>query len=336
MRITRDTLLKIARDTVDSRTRQDRTVMAVYLSGSLLENDFQLGGTADIDLVFIHTDHEGQEREIVHLTDDVHLDIAHHLYKDYRQTRKLRIHPWLGPVLNNATVMYDPQHFLDFTQASVRGQFDRADYVLSRVRNQLEQSRQIWFRLQAEETESDLDAIWSYQKAVTLVANSIASVSSSPLTERRFLLQFPEKASELGRPGLYPGILGLLGAPYLMNEMIPEWLSSWQAAYEEIPETKRPVRLHSSRIRYYKNAFDAILETEQPEAILYPLLNTWTQAILCIQGATERQNQYRSVLTQLGLMGDGFTERIQALDAYLDAVEETIEEWAKANGVWME
>ena len=46
MRITRDTLLKIARDTVDSRTRQDRTIMAVYLSGSLLENDFQLGGTA--------------------------------------------------------------------------------------------------------------------------------------------------------------------------------------------------------------------------------------------------------------------------------------------------
>jgi hypothetical protein len=310
--------------------------MAVYLSGSLLEDDFQLGGTADIDLIFIHTDHEGLEREIVQLTDDVHLDIAHHLYKDYRQTRNLRIHPWLGPVLNNATVMYDPQHFLDFTQASVRGQFDRADYVLSRVRKQLEQSRQIWFRLTASETEAELDEIWSYQKAVTLVASSIASVSNSTLTERRFLLQFPQKASDLGRSGLYPGLLGLLGAPNLTKEMIPDYLDSWQAAYEAIPETNRPARLHLSRLRYYRNAFEAILETDQPEATLYPLLNTWTLAVTSNLKDTERTDQYRSVLTQLGLMGDGFRERIQALDAYLDVVEETIEEWAKANGVWME
>ena len=54
MRINRDTLLRIARDTVARRTRQDRGIVAAYLCGALLGDDYILGGTADIDLGFIH------------------------------------------------------------------------------------------------------------------------------------------------------------------------------------------------------------------------------------------------------------------------------------------
>ena len=133
MRITRETLLNIARDTAAQRTRSDRNILGVYLYGSLLEEEFLLGGTADIDLVFIHMDTAETSREIVPLTDEVHLDIAHHYERDYRQARQLRVNPWLGPAINECQALYDPQHFLDFTQAGVRGQFERLDNVYQRA-----------------------------------------------------------------------------------------------------------------------------------------------------------------------------------------------------------
>ncbi|MGW8251172.1 MAG: hypothetical protein ACWGO1_11060 [Anaerolineales bacterium] len=35
----------------------------------------------------------------------------------------------------------------------------------------------------------------------------------------------------------------------------------------------------------------------------------------------------------LGLLGAGFAERVDALDAYLDMIEEAMEDWAQASGV---
>ena len=56
MRINRQTLLRIANDTVAQRVRQERGILSAYLCGSLLGDDYLLGGCTDIDLVFIHID----------------------------------------------------------------------------------------------------------------------------------------------------------------------------------------------------------------------------------------------------------------------------------------
>ncbi len=335
MRITRDTLLRIARDTVDGAIHQNHSIIAVYLSGSLLEDDFQLGGTVDIDLFFIHTDEIEEEREIVSVTEDIHLDIAHHRYRDYQQTRNLRIHPWFGPVLCNAIVMHDPQHFLDFTQASVRGQFDRADYIYQRILVQLERSRKIWFDLQLLGNEPGIEEVFLYIKAISLIANAIASYSNAPLTERRFLIDLPERAQAIGQPGLYHGFLGLLGAPKLEQTMLKEWLSSWRVSYLAVPEDKRPARLDSTRLRYYEGALESMLETERYEAILYPLLHTWLISAMNLPDESTSKKECLKALETLGLKGKGFEERILALDAYLDVVEEIVENWAKENGVWL-
>ncbi len=99
MRINRDTLLGIAQDTVARRVRQERGILSAYLCGSLLGENFLLGGAADIDLVFIHIDPPAIEREVLRLTDEVHLDIAHYAQKDFREPRRLRQHAWLGPTI---------------------------------------------------------------------------------------------------------------------------------------------------------------------------------------------------------------------------------------------
>jgi len=332
MRITRDTLLKIAKETIDRQVRANRDIIAAYLCGSLSGDEFLLGGTADIDLVFIHDGQPSTPREIIHLTDDVHLDIAHHDQKDYRQPRSLRTHPWLGPTLDACKALYDPRHFLDFTQASVRSQFDRPDTVLQRVRSSAGRSRQIWTDLQMLPATPGPQELNSYLRAVWHVANAIAGLSGPPLTERRFLLGFPARATALNRPGLYAGLLGLLGASNVSTDTLWGWLAMWQTAYHALPAEKAPPRLHPHRSAYYQKAFEALLSNPQPQAVLWPLLHTWSLAASLLPPQSDDLRDWQEALTQAGLLGPNFAERLEALDSYLDLVDETLEEWALANG----
>jgi hypothetical protein len=332
MRITPETLLKIARDTVAKRTRSDRNILSIYLHGSLLYGDPLLGGTADIDLVFVHNDGAPSAREIQRLSDEVHLDIAHHARSDYRQARNLRLHPWLGPTIFSCRILYDPQHFMDFTQASVRGQFNRPDYVIGRARGQAEHARQLWEALYNLSGEAGLAEVNHYLRAVEHAANAVASLSGPLLTERRFLLHFPARADAVAHPGLYPGLLGLLGAPNVDAPDLQAWLAPWQAAYAAVSPEIAPPRLHPARCAYYKRAFEKIASGERPQDILWPLLRTWTHTVQLLPEDSEARLAWTEALQRLGLLGSGFSGRVSALDAYLDTVEEILDEWARANG----
>ena len=322
--------MKIANDTVSRRAGDDRGIISAYLCGSLLGDDYLLGGTTDIDLTFIHVDTVPEEREIVRLTDEIHLDIAHYSQRDFHQTRKLRTHPWLGPTIFGCNTLYDPQHFMDFTQASVRGQYHRSDYVLERAQGQAESARQIWMSFYtATPDEPGPREVVTYLRAAWNAANAVASLSGPPLTERRMLLKFPERAEAVNRPGLYPGLLGLLGAPSVDSGTIEEWLPAWQATYEAIPAEVVLPRLHSDRKVYYMRALKAILDGDQPLAVLWPLLQTWTRAAEVLATEDDAQGAWREACLQLGLLGRGFAERVEALDAYLDMVEETLDEWGR-------
>jgi hypothetical protein len=330
MRINREALLKIAEDTVDRRTRTERGILSAYLSGSLLGDEFLLGGTADIDLVFIHLDPPPQEREVVRLSDEVHLDISHYDQRAYREARSLRLHPWQGPTLFECKILYDPQHFLDFIQASVRGQFHRPDNVLRRARQQVEHARQIWLGFNEQPPgRPGSKEVWTYLRAIDHAANAVASLNGPPLTERRLLLNFSQRAEAAGRPGLYPALLGMLGAPHTEVDTLRSWLITWQAALAAIPEAVVPPRLHPCRHLYYLRPFETILDGEHPSAILWPLLRTWTLAAgLLPEGAPERI-VWREAFQRLGLLGEGFAERVEALDAFLDLVEDTLERWSR-------
>jgi len=53
MRVTRESLIRIARETVQERSYNDKSIIAAYLTGSLLTEDPFLGGVTDIDLVLV-------------------------------------------------------------------------------------------------------------------------------------------------------------------------------------------------------------------------------------------------------------------------------------------
>ncbi len=332
MRINRRSLLRVIRNTVSERTHTNRNLVSIYLGGSVLGSDYALGETVDIDLFFIHAGPVEQEREIVRLTDDVHLDIAHHEQKDYRHPKALRLHPWMGHTIKDGEIFYDPGHFMDFTQASVRGQFARPDNVLTRVRKQAEAARDIWFGYEMSQPEAGPKEVADYLRALWNASNAIACLTGSPLTERRYLLQYPLRADAVGRSGLYAGFMGLIGAQNVELDGIKDWQTSWESAYDALPPGQAPARLHPDRKYYYLRAFEEMLGSDQPGTVLWPLLNTWTTMANILSENSAAQDNWQQVFEQVGLLGDGFGERIEALDAYLDQVEETLDDWARRQG----
>lgn len=333
MRITHETLLKIAQDTVTQEVRAARDVIAAYLCGSLLGSDYLFGGTTDVDLVFIHGSAPPQPRVVVPLSDEIHLDLIHHEQRLYRDARALRVHPWLGPTLNAARALYDPRHFLDFVQAGVRGQFERADFTYQRARTAYEEARRLWFTLQTRSGEPSLAEVNTYLEALEHAANAIALLSGPPLSERRFLPLLAQRAAALERPGLYAGLMGLLGAPRAERRALESWVQAWLEGLKALPEGQAPIPLQPPRWLYYYSALEALLASEQPANALWPLLRTWVQAAPYLAPQSSPRVALNEALGQLGLSGAAFAERLHALDTYLDTLDETLETWAQANGV---
>src|SRR5574341_2650717 len=97
MRVTRESLIRIAKETAQERAFNDADIVAAYLTGSLVSDiDPLLGGAADIDLVFVHSTQPAVAREIVKLTPDFHLDIGHRAKSDFKSTRELSTAPVIG------------------------------------------------------------------------------------------------------------------------------------------------------------------------------------------------------------------------------------------------
>src|SRR3990172_10109061 len=98
MRVTRESLIRIAKETVQQRVYNDndKDIVAAYLTGSLLNIEPMLGGTADIDIVFVHKNKPRKIREFVKLTPDFHLDISRRTKDEFKSPRELRGDPWLG------------------------------------------------------------------------------------------------------------------------------------------------------------------------------------------------------------------------------------------------
>ena len=76
MRVTKESLVRIAKETVQQRTFNNKDIVAAYLTGSLLSEDPFLGGVTDIDLVLVTAETPPLSRESVALTPDFHLDIS--------------------------------------------------------------------------------------------------------------------------------------------------------------------------------------------------------------------------------------------------------------------
>jgi len=334
MRITRDTLIKAARDNATQRVKLDRRLVCIYLTGSLLEDEPLLGGTTDIDLVVVHDSEPPVNREILRLTDEIHVDVAHRSAAAFRQPRHLRLDPWLGAFLClNPIVLYDTQHWFEFTQAGVCSQFYQPDYVLQRARPLAESARQNWSELHNGEYNHGPIKLLAYLKALENAANSIACLNGVPLTERRFMLNFPDRAQAIKRPGLSAGLLDLFLNQPITDEDWQTWLKDWKIALKTVSQLENcPPRLHGCRQLYYERAMET-LKTDNPGSAMWILLRTWSLALLCLPEDESHFQTWQKACQKLALDEANFEVRINSLDAYLDSVEEALDIWSEQMGI---
>ena len=105
-----------------------------------------LGGTADIDIIFVHADEPKHRREFVKLTPDFHVDISHRSRGEFKRPRELRVDPWLGWEMYDPMLLYEREKFFEFVQAGLRAgfEFNAPAPALQRSRTLLAHGRQIW------------------------------------------------------------------------------------------------------------------------------------------------------------------------------------------------
>nr|MCJ7625481.1 hypothetical protein [Anaerolineaceae bacterium] len=334
MRITNELLLKIAKQIAAQLVRKHKQLVCVYLTGSLLTDEPLLGQTTDVDLFVIHSGEPPQPREVFPFTDEVHIDIAHLSQSIFHQPRNLRVHPWLTPFLClNPICLYDIQHWFEFTQAGACAQSNLPDYVLQRARTLAEDARALWFDLKTSSYEKDSERLLVYLKSITQSANAIVTLTSAPLTERRFLVQYPQRAEALGRPGLASGLVDLIMSQPVSNETWDSWLTHWEDAMDALSNQENcPQRLNPCRKPYYLNAA-SVLRNDHPEAALWPILRSWTLAVSLLPEKSPFCENWREACNILELGDNNFSENLKSLDVYLDVVEETLDIWAEKNGL---
>ncbi len=336
MRVTRESLIKIARETAQERAYNDRDLIAAYLTGSLVNDEIDpiLGGTADIDIILVHAEEPKRRREFVKLTPDFHVDISHRARSEFKRPRELRLDPWLGWEMYDPLLLYERERFFEFVQAGLRAgsEFNAPAPALQRSRSLLSHGRQIWRDLlEIKDTVTPKD-VAQYMKSLYHAVNAVAELSGPPLQERRLMLEFATRAETARRPGMDAALVGLMGASALETSTIQSWLSDWRLAFESATENSRAdSRIDQTRVNYYEKAMQAMLEGEKPRAALWPLLQTWTLAVDILPD--HALDSWRSACAQLGLTAAGMEERVNGLDYFLDEVEALLDELAEQYGL---
>lgn len=333
MHITRDLLLNAARDFVTRSVKADRSITAVYLTGSLLTDNPLLGGTTDIDLVFVHDRIPVVPREIHRFTDEITLDLYHHNQVIYEQPRLLRVDPTLGPPINSTRIiLHDTQHWFEYTQAIITAQFDRADYHAERIRKLATDARASWWQLEGKENSTPKEMV-SFIESVEHATNAMASISGLPLTERRFMLGLAERCQAVESPQFALALASLIGFSTFDFSSLEEWINRWSAALSASDNPSSiPPGVHPYRKLYYINAVKSYFEDGQLESCLWIMLKTWTSLSSYLSSRSTGGKDYPVFLSVLGFEKGSFQEKVASLDSFLDADEDIINLWAQEAG----
>jgi hypothetical protein len=289
-----------------------------------------LGGAADIDLVLIHDAAPAVEREIVPLSPDVHLDIAHHPRSLYTQPRRIRVDPWLGPAVYAPLPLHDREHLFEWAQAGSRGQYGRADHIRQRSMGFLASARQ-------GRAELATAASWpaTYLSAVMAGGNAVAGLSGPPACGRRALLILEARLAQAGHGDLHTEVLRLLGAEQIEGRSAPDWVGAWARAYDEAARITADPLLSPHRRAYYLKGFQALLEEGATQALTPMLVRIWDRALGTLEAfdmAADHREAWRTALDTLELSPAFAEERAQALEGFLDRVEDILDVWGRDHG----
>lgn len=334
MIITPEVLTKLAKDFVARRIRQTPDVAAVYLTGSILGTEPLLGGSTDIDLVFVHKEQPKAEREVVRISYEVSFDIQHHHQSFYTFHRRLRLNPWLGQALTtHQSILHDVDHWLEFIQAGVTSQYNAPETIYARTMAFTEKARSQWFKLDDPQEIPFSSWIDLYFKAVYTSANAIAVFSGPALTTRRLLLDFPARAEAINKLSLVGGLARLIGGEQASMTLYQDWRPFWESALADAAKSPAcPPNLHPARKAYFLNACDAMAEGGSAHAAIWPAIETWRLASQTLNDS-EHQERWLGFLSALGFTPDAKPRFIGLLDHLIEEAEHALKNWKTTYGL---
>jgi len=330
MRITQDMLIKLAKDLVAERARTDKDLVAVYMTGSVAEGEPLLGGSTDIDLTFVHKEQPPVKREVLRITYEISFDIEHHHQSFYTYHRRLRQNPYLGFALcNHQNILLDQDHWLEFIQAGVSSRFDAPENVYQRAQQFGDKVRKQWFDLDDPQEVPWEDWMSLYFNMVGTAANAIACLDGPVLTTRRFMFDFTKRAETLYLLPLAGELTRLLGNENMSESLYKQWQPVWLETIEAAnKKSDCPLNISKVRKAYFSRAIEAMAESGALHATLWPLLETWQQALTCLD-ETEAHQNWISFLASLGFEKERQEDLLHALDHFIEQSEHLLEEYKK-------
>lgn len=329
MRISRDALIKLAKDNVEKRFVRDPNVTAVFLVGSLRQENAVVESAADVDLLVLHNGELLRDREIVRLSNEYHLDIAYETVDLYSQPRELRGEGWRGWAMWDPVLLFQRGKFFEYTQSVVRSQFDEPVNIIKRARCFADPAREAFVQLQLNpESATPLKLMDTAYKA----GNALASLLGPPLPERKFLAEFPACARQMDLTELVQILFSTISGN-ISAEKIREKLPDWQEAFITASKYPGDLRLHSARLAYYKTAIESQLESDFPRSALWPMLQTWALSANSGNFNEDQMDLWQRTCFEFGMSPEQMPERMQALDMLLENMEEILEQVAADNGL---
>ena len=329
MRFTHEALLKLARDTVEKRFAHDSNVTAVFLIGSLRPDHVTVESAADVDLLVLHNGEMARDREIIKLSNEYHLDIVYEPASLYAQPRELRAEGWRGWIMWDPRLLYQKGRFFEYTQSVVRAQFEDPANIIKRSHYFADPAREAWSEMQMYPNSAKPYKVLC---AVHNAANSLAALSGPPISERKVLADFPERANRLELSEMVASLFASV-ATNVSVETIRQWVPAWEQGFLAAAQSPADLRLHSARMAYYKTAIEEQLSSSMPRAALWPMLLTWS---LASENGTfnEAETQaWNAVCATAGLSPETIQDRLQALDVFLDGMEEILDQLTTDNGL---
>ena len=332
MRINREILLNLAHEHAARLAETDRSLICIYLTGSLLRDEPLLGGLTDIDLICVHDTLPDVPRQVVRITEEVHLDIAHYPQTIFAHPRQLRTDAWIGGgMCSDPLVLYEALHWFDFTRANVAAQFYQPENVVARAQTFATRARQTWGTLLDANRPQSPAWQQAYLFATADCANALACLSGMPLPIRRLGIDLPNRLQEINRSDLLGPLVALYYNESASTAAFERWLPGWKsgmAALDKLPGS--PVSLGRFRRAYYEKAITASIEAH-PAAALWILLRTWTQAAQWLPETEEPFTTWLGFIQELQLDASHADDQVNAIDTMIDRVDEAVEQWQSAN-----
>lgn len=333
MRITRDFLLKTAATQAAFIAYNDPTILCIYLVGSCLREEPLLGGSADIDLIAVHSAKTKNPRTIARINDEISIDTAHFPRSVFDQPRSLRLDPWLGAhLIASPKVLHDKTHWFEFTQAAIAPRYYAAETIAQRAQGIAQAARAAWMRLN-DCPDCTPQTVNDYLLNIKRMAVYTSTFNAPPFADRRLWLEHPARVKALPGSTDFAWNLPNLFLPESPADVFTKHQPEWVEALEQISRTAgSPAWLTPFRMAYYAGAAQALLD-ENRAASLWSMLSTWSGAVLGLRANSKLHAPFAALCHQVGLIGEGYRERLRAMDAALDGMELHLEQYCNANGI---